>query len=142
MAMEPLLIGWAERTDFPDWGIEQVPVKIDTGARTAAIDARDLRFEDEAVTATLRLHKRGRTPRWATVRMPLVGGTRVRNSSGLTEPRPVVETTLLLGTVRRSVRMTLTRRPTMIYPILLGRTAIAQAFTVDAARKYLVRKSR
>ena len=40
---KPLLIGWKERLDFVEWGLHRIKVKIDTGARTSAIDA--LRYE-------------------------------------------------------------------------------------------------
>src|SRR5437764_14694985 len=35
----PLLIGWQEYLDFPEWGLKRVRVKIDTGACTSALDA-------------------------------------------------------------------------------------------------------
>ena len=39
--MTPLTIGWKERVDFPDWGIKRLRVKMDTGARTSALDAQN-----------------------------------------------------------------------------------------------------
>ena len=35
----PLIIGRNELLDFPEWGVRRVRVKIDTGARTSALDA-------------------------------------------------------------------------------------------------------
>ena len=37
-----LPIGWKERLDFPDWGLNHVRVKIDTGACTSALGASGL----------------------------------------------------------------------------------------------------
>ena len=35
---EPWTIGWKEYVDFVGWNIRHVKVKIDTGARTSAVD--------------------------------------------------------------------------------------------------------
>jgi hypothetical protein len=62
----------------------------------------------------------------------------VRNTGGMWEERPVVETLLRLGPVTRLVRLTVACRTHMIYPVILGRTALAGAFVVDAGRKFVL----
>jgi hypothetical protein len=37
------IIGWREYIDLPDWGIKNLKVKIDTGARTSSIHAEDIK---------------------------------------------------------------------------------------------------
>ena len=41
--MPPITAGWKEYADFPDWDLRRVKVKLDTGARTAAVGV--LRYE-------------------------------------------------------------------------------------------------
>src|SRR5581483_10820095 len=38
--MPPVTVGWKEFADFPDWGLRRVKVKLDTGARSAAVGVR------------------------------------------------------------------------------------------------------
>src|SRR5438045_248906 len=103
----PLLIGWKEYVDFPDWDIRHIKVKIDTGARTSALGvvSYELRQEEgQGLVAELRLALRRRRPdQWVTIQTPVLRMVVVSNSSGMKEQRPLVETRLRLGTVTRIV---------------------------------------
>ena len=35
-------IGWAEYIDYPEWGIDAVKAKVDTGARSSALHVENL----------------------------------------------------------------------------------------------------
>src|SRR5262245_26888834 len=141
--MPPLPIGWKEFADFPEWRLRRVRVKIDTGARTSALGAEEFRVvpaEDgasELVELTLRLNHR-RPERITLVRMPVVRRVRVRNSGGQTEERPAIEALVRLGPVTKRITFTVTRRPRMLVPVLIGRAALADDFVVDAGRKFLL----
>ena len=62
----------------------------------------------------------------------------VRDSGGREERRPVITTTLALGPVTRRVRISLTDRGDMLFPMLVGRTALGEDFVVDAAARNLL----
>lgn len=136
----PVCIGWKEYVSLPDWGIERVKAKMDTGARTSALDVPDYQLVGTGpkMRARLRLNRlRTRKTRPIEIEVPVLGMVVVRNSVGMCEERPVIETTLVLGPVRKLVRMTLTDRSKMLFRMILGRTFLVEDFVVDVSRKYV-----
>ena len=129
---------------FPDWGLRHVKVKIDTGARTSALGAvsYDLKKVDgEGTVAELRLAMYRRHPeRVKVVRARVLEVIVVSNSSGIREQRPLIEVNIRMGPVTKLVRLTVTNRAGMLFPVILGRKALEGDFVVDVSRKYLLRK--
>jgi hypothetical protein len=139
----PLMIGWKEYVDFPEWSLRRVKVKIDTGARTSALGVvgYELRpAEGSLLIAELRLALNRRHPeRLTVVHVPVLDLVEVRNSSCTKELRPLVETTLRLGPIRKRVRLTVANRVGMRFPMILGRKALEGDFVVNVSKKYLLR---
>ena len=140
----PLTVGWKEYVGLPDWGIRRIKAKIDTGARTSVLDVAGCAMRPTAdgslvadLTLALGPRCRGRT---RTVEVPVLRIVRVRNSGGAWEERPLIETTLRLGRVTKRILLTVTRRASMCFRMLLGRKALEGDFVVDVSRKYLHRK--
>jgi hypothetical protein len=138
----PLLpIGWKERLDFPDWGLKRVRVKIDTGACTSALGATGYELVKVNGVPTVRLVlalNRHRPEKTAVIEAPVLRMVYVTNTGGGREERPMIETTIRLGPVRKRIRLTITSRAAMRYPMLLGREALAGSFVVDVSRKDLL----
>ena len=140
----PLVIGWQETVDFLDWDIERVRVKIDTGARTSALDARTCKLLEtpDGVVAELGLALQRRRPERVTIiRAPVLGMVLVKNTSGAWEERPLVETRIRLGPIVKVIRLTVASRARMRFRVILGRKALEGDFVVDVARKYLLKKN-
>jgi hypothetical protein len=53
----------------------------------------------------------------------------------------VIETALKLGPFERRITVTLTDRGDMLFPMLVGRTALGPAVVVDPSRRYLLGRS-
>src|SRR5262245_38860120 len=140
----PLLVGWKENVDFPEWKIRRVKAKIDTGARTSALDVAEFRLfeEDQRLMAELllALHRK-RPERVWKVCVPVVRMVLVANSGGVREERPLIEATIRLGPVTKRIPVTVTSRSGMRFPMILGRKALEGDFVVDVSRKYLLRSS-
>jgi hypothetical protein len=135
-----VLIGRKEYVQFPEWKLRKVRAKIDTGARTSALDTK--RYEvrqlaDGSYRARVVLRIRNARGRLRVVDAPVLGFIAVRSSNGMDEKRPLIETTLSIGGVVKLVRFTLTCRRTMRYRVLLGRTALVPEFLVDVSQQYL-----
>jgi hypothetical protein len=136
--------GWVERVSLPDLGIAGLPAKIDTGARTSALHVISSRVVGQAAGPSRRpileltLPAGGGSRRRLVVRAPVREHIEVRDTSGRLERRPVIETTLALGPLRRRIRITLTNRGDMQCPMLVGRTALAGGVVVDPSSRYLL----
>lgn len=95
---------------------------------------------DGRLTARLRLALNRRRPeRVAVVEAPVLRMVHVTNTGGGRELRPMIEALVRLGPVRKRIRVTVTRRDGMRFPMILGREALAGSFVVDVGKKDLLR---
>jgi hypothetical protein len=142
----PLIIGWKEYLDFPEWGIRRLRAKVDTGARTSAIHVVEYELYENPEggrMVRMRLSPRREEPgRHIIVHTPVLRTTVVTNSGGQKETRPVIETLIRLGPVTKRVQLTATNRESMMFRMLLGRKALEGDFLVDVAQAYLMRTKR
>ena len=133
------IIGWREWVGLPDFGIEAIKVKVDTGARSSSIHASKLReFErDGEKWVRFKVHpiqrKRDVT---VDIEARIIDYRSVRSSSGKAAMRPVISTKLTLLGMTWPVELTLASRDDMGFRMLLGREAFRRRFLVDAGRSY------
>ena len=139
-------IGWSEWVALPDLGVPRLKAKIDSGARTCALHVTALRRVGEdargrpVVEIEVPTGSRTKNARCVTARASVVEIVTVRDSGGKPTRRPVIETTLEIGSVHRRVRVTLTDRGEMLFPMLVGRTGLGGDFLVDVGARYLLGK--
>lgn len=127
------VIGWRERGSLPALGVGLIVAKVDTGARTAALHATDIRIRNYQVDFIVPVNNRH-----YHCRLPLKGQKRVKSTSGHSQVRAVVETEIKIGLDRYVIDMTLTDRSDMGVPMLLGRASITGRYLVDAGKSYLL----
>jgi hypothetical protein len=133
-------VGWREWVALPEWRVGAIKAKIDTGARTSALHAFDIEFDerDGVTMARFAIHPWQDSSRdQVMVEAPLLERRRVRSSSGAAKVRPVVVTTVELAGLKVPIEVTLTRRDEMGFRMLIGRQALRRRFVVDPARSYL-----
>jgi hypothetical protein len=141
---ETLKLGWREWVALPELGLGPVKAKVDTGARTSAIHAFALRtFEEDGIEfVEFKVHPIQKNNEHVAVCRAKVFDRRVvTDSGGHKEERIVIETMLEIGEHRWPIEATLTARDTMLFRMLLGRTALRRRAVVDPARSYLVGKA-
>lgn len=136
------MIGVAEYVDIPAWNVRALAAKVDTGARTSALHVENVEeLGRRRVRFDVRLNRR--LPReHVRVEATILRRGRVRSTSGVVKPRLFVAVNVSIGGVRRKIEVGLVDRRTMIYRMLLGRSALAGVFLVDPGRRFLLAKSR
>ncbi len=132
----PVLIGWTENVDLPEWNVKRLRAKVDTGARSSALHVENIvELPRDRVSFDVVLHREKRDRR-IHVKARICRRSRVRSSNGLTEIRYFVSTILRLGPVDREIEISLVDRGKMIHRMLLGRSALSP-FVIDADRRMI-----
>ena len=122
-----ITVGVVEEVILSPWGVS-FPARIDTGADLSSLDARDIVVRDNV--AEFKLGKRWGSRR---LQLPVVEWRRIQTATG-TEKRPVVEISICLGSKLFRTPATLKDRSEMMYPFLVGRSALMGNFLVDPSR--------
>ncbi|PSO48815.1 MAG: ATP-dependent zinc protease [Cyanobacteria bacterium SW_9_44_58] len=141
MSKQLPLIGWREVIALPQLNIPNIKAKIDTGARSSALHAYDIELYQEQGQSMLRfrVHPYQRnTQDTIETQAKLLEMRQVRNSGGVAQLRPVIETIVKLGETERLIELTLTSRDVMGFRMLLGRQAVRNQFLVDPGRSFLL----
>lgn len=137
--IEPIVIGWTELVDLPEWGVKKLRAKVDTGARTSALHVENVvELPRDYVKFDIVLHREKRDRR-IHVRTKISRRGRVRSSSGHQETRLFVQTSLQIGPIEKSVEVSLVDRQKMIHRMLLGRAALSGPILVDVDRRMVLK---
>ncbi len=126
-------IGTKELVGLPDYGINDVPAKVDTGADSSAIwvsqiqeKAGELSFVLFGPVSPFYTGEIIRTRQFSMVK--------VKNSFGHEQERYKVNLKIRIADRNIKVRITLADRSSNRYPILIGRRTIKGKFLVDVSK--------
>lgn len=138
-SIDSRLIGWREYVALPELGIESMRAKIDTGARTSALNTDNMeRFERNGdIWVSFTLPAAG--PR-STVRYEarLADTRNIKNTGGTPETRPIIETLFVLGNRAWVIEISLADRENMKFDMIVGRTALRKKrLIVNPGRSFL-----
>lgn len=134
-------IGWQEWCAFPDLNIPAVKSKTDTGAKTSALHADNIKpFEkngEKFVRFDVHPITKNRTLT-VTCEAPVIDHRIVTSSNGEREKRYVIRTCFVFGEYQFDADLTLTSRYGMSFRMLLGKEALkAGKFLVDPTKNYI-----
>jgi len=124
---EKLAIGLVEDVILLPWGVK-LPARIDTGAASSSLDARELKVEDNIADFKLPDQYGG-----LKLRLPVVGWKTIRTSESR-ERRPIVEMEICLGPKPLRIKVNLNDRSMVKYPLIIGRSALIKNFVVDCMK--------
>jgi ribosomal protein S6--L-glutamate ligase len=134
------VVGSEEWCALPLLGIPAIKARIDSGARTSAIHAFNIKpfKRDTLPWVSFEVHPL-QNNRLTIVRCEaqVLDKRMVKSSSGIAEKRFVIQTTLEHDDKRWDIEVTLANRDSMGYRMLLGREAMIGRILVDPAASLL-----
>ncbi|MEM1025783.1 MAG: RimK/LysX family protein [Myxococcota bacterium] len=132
-------VGWREWVGLPELGVTRIQGKMDTGAKTSALHAVNLREEirDGERSVRFDVPKTTSSSQGPQALVRVVDERTIRSSNGGTEIRPVIETRVQIGGGCWPIELTLTDRGQMGFRLLLGRQALRSRVLVDPGQAFI-----
>lgn len=148
IAADSTIYGLNEHVGIPDFDLE-VEAKLDTGAQTASLSARDItRFKREG-ESWVRFYLAVDSAHAHPIERPLARISKIKRRAGDYDPeeektytaRPVIELDLCMGKAKRTIEVNLTDRTAFQYPLLIGSDALTRfGALVDPGRTFIAGK--
>ena len=117
--------------------------RIDTGATTTSVGYNDLtRFESDGekwIKFTIKDRIDGQV---YTFERPLVRTAKIKRHNAEPTRRPVVNLPITIGTVTRTIEVTLADRDAFDYPVLIGRNFMDGKVLVDVSQRFIATDAR
>ena len=138
-----ITLGWRERLALPQLGIGMLKAKLDTGARSSSlhVDTLESFRRDGAIWLRFTMHVGRKHPLPVCCEAPATDRRAVTDTGGRRTERWFIRSEVLLAGQRLSVDINLTDRRHMLFPLLLGRSALSGRFAVDPALSYTQSRS-
>ena len=130
-----LLVGRQERVWLEDFNLS-LPARVDTGAETASLDARNIALFERNGDPWVRFEivhpeSGGAVP----LEKRMVRKARIiQANSEQAERRPVISLGIVIGSVRQQAEFTLSNRSHLDYQVLVGRNILADMMIVDVSQ--------
>jgi hypothetical protein len=134
------IIGRLESIALPELTIDDLQVRVDTGAKTSSlhVDNIEKSIINGVHSVTFDIHPDVHNVNtMVQCTAPISDIRKVKSSNGKTEQRYVIQTPVVLGKEKWSIEITLTDRSDMSYLMLFGREAIGSRFLVDPSKVFL-----
>lgn len=128
------IIGRLESIALPELAIEDLQVRVDTGAKTSSLHVDNIcKFKKNGkLWVKFDIHPDVYNVKTVVNCSALISDIRkIKSSNGSAEQRYVITTPITLGTDTWPIEITLTDRSDMSYLMLFGREAIGTRFLVD-----------
>lgn len=134
-----IIVGSEEWCAFPTLGIHAIKARVDSGAKTSALHAFNIRnfIRSGEQWVSFDIHPIQKSDSTSLRCEALVVDRRtIRSSNGTSERRYVIRVPMFLGGQNWDIEVTLTNRDTMGYRMLLGREAMLGRMLVDPSARF------
>lgn len=141
---EKIIVGAIEECGLPEFGIENLPVRIDTGAKTSSLHVDEIKQfrRDGSPWVSFHIHPNIHSVEETIACEAKVHDIRtIKSSNGSSDERFIVKTTLKLGEHSWPIQLSLTDRSEMTYLMLLGRQGMGRRVLVDPSETFLVQNN-
>jgi hypothetical protein len=127
----------------------KLAAKLDTGAKTASLSARDIQRFKRGDETWVRFYLAIDEAHKNAIERPLARISKIKRRAGDYDPdeektytaRPVIEMDVCMGNVLRTIEVNLTDRSAFQYPLLIGSEALKRfSALVDPSLKYAAGK--
>ena len=134
-------IGWREWIYLPKFDDFAIKAKVDTGARTSALHATQIKEYDKngKTMVSFRLHQ---SNKHIDISTHLIRYIKITSSFGNSEVRPLIRLKIRLGERSWFTEVTLTKRTRMTYPMLIGRNTLMKKYLIHSHKSYLTGKNK
>lgn len=132
-----ITIGRIDKADFPKFSLNEIDVKIDSGAFTSSIHCSSIQEVSKGnntfikfvlldISHPLYNHKEFTFKDYSV--------KTVKSSNGVPEKRFMIQTEIIIFNKNFPINLTLTERKEMKFPILLGRKFLNKKFVIDTTK--------
>lgn len=134
------LIGWKEIASLPDLKMYGLKSKIDSGAKSSTLHAEEIQYtiEDGVRYVKFKIHSTSSEEKTKFIKAKLIEERKIKSSTGHITIRPVILTTLNLGSHFYEIELTLLDRNFMGLKLLIGRDALKNKFIIHPGKVNLL----
>ncbi|MCW8109703.1 RimK/LysX family protein [Alteromonas ponticola] len=137
------LVGALELCDLPKLAINDLNIRVDTGATTSSLHVDNIdEFEKEGeLWVSFDIHPDiHNVSKIVRREAKVVAQKKVKSSTATRERRYTIDTPIVMAGESWDIQLTLTDRSEMTYLMLLGREAMSGRFIVDPEHDYILTK--
>ena len=135
------IIGRIETMSFDKWNIDDLPVKIDTGAYTSSIHCKHI-IEEDGILKFKLLCPKTKQYNNSLISTSHYEVKKIRSSNGTVQKRFIVDASVVFFGKNYKIKLSLSDRGKMNYPVLIGRRFLNKKFIVDVSLKNVSTKGK
>ena len=131
-----ILLGRTDIVNFPELNLEEIDIKVDSGAYTSSFHCHSILVEHNILKCKF-LDPHHQKYHEKEVKFQHFTQKIVKSSNGISELRFLIKTTIFLFNKIYAIELSLTERGSMRYPVLVGRKFLSKKFIIDTSKKNL-----